>query len=113
MWQFLKTGSMLLANAGQVKHFEVFECFQMKQHHDNQHLGKTKLAGTSPFSFGRDQLVPLPFFVTFAKIIKTNVQRSDIYGHEGAPELEIDNRLFQSDSLTSDSLSESPLFSYP
>jgi hypothetical protein len=64
-----------------VERLEVLERREVKQHHDEQHLGARQLAGALPCRLRRDQPVPFPFFEQLAEIVETAIQRRDIHGH--------------------------------
>ena len=81
MRDIAKAGTILLADPVVVEHFEILERRQVKQHHDEQHLGARQLAGALPCRLRRDQPVRFPFAEQLAEIVETAVQRRDIDGH--------------------------------
>ena len=79
--QLVKAGAILTADAVEVEHLEVLVGREVKQHHDEQHLGARQLAGTLPGCLRRDQPVRFPVFEHFAEVIETAIERRDIEGH--------------------------------
>jgi hypothetical protein len=79
--QIAKAGAMLLADPVAVKCLEVLERRQMKQHHDEQHLGARQLASALPCRLRGNEPVRLPIFEHLAEVIETAIQRRDINGH--------------------------------
>jgi hypothetical protein len=81
MRKIAKAGTILLADPVVVKHLEMLERREVKQHHDEQHLGLRQLAWPLPGLLGRDQPVGFPGLENLAEIVETAIQRRDIDGH--------------------------------
>lgn len=79
--QIAKTGAKLLADPVEVERLEMLEWREVKQHHDEQHLGARQLARALPCRRRRDQPVDFPVREHFAEIVETAIQRCDIDGH--------------------------------
>jgi len=58
--QIAKAGAMLTADAVEGERLEILVRREVKQHHDEQHLGTRQLAGALPSRRRRDQLVGFP-----------------------------------------------------
>jgi hypothetical protein len=59
----------------------VLEGREVKQHHDEQHLGARQLARAPPGRRRRDQPVLFPLFEQLAEIVEAATQRRDVDGH--------------------------------
>ena len=81
MRQISKTVPILAPDPAEVERLEMLVGREVKQHHDEQHLGARQLAGALPCCLRRDQPVPFPFFVDPTEVVETAVQRRDIDGH--------------------------------
>jgi hypothetical protein len=81
MRQIAKAGTILLADPVEVEHLEMLERREVKQHHDEQHLGPRQLAWPLPDPLGRDQALSFPGLEQLAEIVETAIQRRDIDGH--------------------------------
>jgi hypothetical protein len=79
--QIAKAGAMLLADPVAVERLEVLERREVKQHHDEQHLGARQLAGALACLLRRDQSVGFPILEHLAEVIETAIQGCDINGH--------------------------------
>src|SRR3954454_7247411 len=80
MRQVAKAGAMLAADPVEIEHLEMLVRREVKQHHDEQHLGARQLARALLFGLPRrDQLVRFPVREHFAEVIKTAVERCDIH----------------------------------
>ena len=85
MRQIAKAGAMLMANPVEIERLEMLEGQEVKQHHDEQHLGPRQLAGALPCVLRRDQPVGFPVLDYLAEIVETAIKRFDIDGHRGGP----------------------------
>jgi hypothetical protein len=81
MRQIAKAGAMLLTDPVVVECLEVLERREMKQHHDEQHLGARQLAGALPCRLRGNEPVRFPVSEHFAEVIEAAIQRYDIDGH--------------------------------
>jgi hypothetical protein len=81
MRQIAKAGAMLMTDPVMVEHLEMLERREVKQHHDEQHLGARQLAWALPGRLRGDQPVRFPFLEQLAEIVETAVERRDIDGH--------------------------------
>lgn len=79
--QLVKAGAILTADAIEIEHLEVLIGREVKQHHDEQHLGTRQLAGALARLLRREQPVRFPIGKHFAEVIKTAVERCDIHRH--------------------------------
>jgi len=81
MRQIAKAAAMLMADPVEVERFEVLVWREVKQHHDEQHLGARQLAAALARRRRRDQPMGFPRLEHFAEVVETAVERCDIHRH--------------------------------
>ena len=64
-----------MANPVEIERLEMLEGQEVKQHHDEQHLGPRQLAGALPCVLRRDQPVAFPVLDYLAEIVETAIKR--------------------------------------
>jgi hypothetical protein len=83
--QIAKAAAMLIADPVEVERLEILVRREVKQHHDEQHLGAWQLALALSSPLRRDQLVGFPVGEHLAEIVETAIESCDIDGHWGDP----------------------------
>ena len=70
-----------MADPVEVERLEILVRREMKQHHDEQHLGTRELARTLPCLLRRDQPVRFPVLEHLQKSSRQQSESRDIGGH--------------------------------
>jgi len=81
MQDIVKAGAILMPDAVAVERLEMLERREVKQHHDEQHLGQGQLACALPCRLRRDAPMLFPRLEHHAEIVETAIERCDIDGH--------------------------------